>query len=256
MAAIDQPSGPALTIREAAAACRLSPRTIRRKLTAGAFPNAQKTGSGDDEHDGAWMIPVADLEAAGLDPTLVHPTLTSPPRVEEHDEHDTPTVLELVRSDRFGRLRAELAEAVASAEIALLRAEAERWRTVADERAAALDRADNALEGAHDRTQRRPADTGVRTGDQPARGARGGATGAECGRGAYRRTARATSRQFHRSYARRRCATPRRSKRCTICDASKIAGGSSGVRTAAPTLGPRSLRDARGPSGPRDLRLT
>jgi hypothetical protein len=145
MAAIDQPSGPALTIREAAAACRLSPRTIRRKLTAGAFPNAQKTGSGDDEHDGAWMIPVADLEAAGLDPTLVHPTLTNPPRAEEHDEHDTPTVLELVRSDRFGRLRAELAEAVASAEIALLRAEAERWRTVADERASALDRADNAL---------------------------------------------------------------------------------------------------------------
>jgi hypothetical protein len=145
MAAIDQPSGSALTIREAAAACRLSPRTIRRKLTAGAFPNAQKSGSGDDEHDGAWMIPVADLEAAGLDPTLVHPTLTSAPRTDQHEEHDGPTVLELVRSDRFGRLRAELAEAVAAAEIALLRAEAERWRTVADERAAALDRADNAL---------------------------------------------------------------------------------------------------------------
>jgi hypothetical protein len=147
MAAIDQPSAPALTIRDAAAACRLSPRTIRRKLSAGAFPNAEKTGSGegDDEHDGAWMIPVADLEAAGLNPTLVHPTLTSSPRAESDDEHDTPTVLELVRSDRFGRLRAELAEAVAAAEIALLRAEAERWRTVADERAAALDRADNAL---------------------------------------------------------------------------------------------------------------
>jgi hypothetical protein len=147
MAAIDQPSGPALTIRDAAAACRLSPRTIRRKLSAGAFPNAQKTGSGegDEEHDGAWMIPVADLEAAGLNPTLVHPTLTNPTRAETHDEHDAPTVLELVRSDRFGRLRAELAEAVAAAEIALLRAEAERWRTVADERASALDRADNAL---------------------------------------------------------------------------------------------------------------
>jgi hypothetical protein len=119
---------------------------MRRKLTAGAFPNAQKTGAGDDEHDGAWMIPVADLEAAGLDPTLVHPTLTSPPHDEQPEEHhDTPTVLELVRSDRFGRLRAELAEAVAAAEIALLRAEAERWRTVADERAAALDRADTAL---------------------------------------------------------------------------------------------------------------
>jgi hypothetical protein len=147
MAAIDQPSGPALTIRDAAAACRLSPRTIRRKLSAGAFPNAQKTGGGDgdDEHDGAWMIPVADLEAAGLNPTLVHPTLSNPARTETNDEHDTPTVLELVRSDRFGRLRAELAEAVAAAEIALLRAEAERWRTVADERASALDRADNAL---------------------------------------------------------------------------------------------------------------
>jgi hypothetical protein len=146
MAAIDQPSGPALTIRDAAAACRLSPRTIRRKLSAGAFPNAQKTGAdADDDHDGAWMIPVADLEAAGLNPTLVHPTLTNPARTEAHDEHDGPTVLELVRSDRFGRLRAELAEAVAAAEIALLRAEAERWRTVADERASALDRADNAL---------------------------------------------------------------------------------------------------------------
>ena len=51
-------------------------------------------------------------------------------------------MLELVRSDRFGRLRAELAEAVAAAEIALLRAEAERWRVIADERATALDRAD------------------------------------------------------------------------------------------------------------------
>ncbi len=189
MAAIDQPSGPALTIREAAAACRLSPRTIRRKLTAGAFPNAQKTGSGDDEHDGAWMIPVADLEAAGLDPTLVHPTLTSPPRVEEHDEHDTPTVLELVRSDRFGRLRAELAEAVASAEIALLRAEAERWRTVADERAAALDRADNALKAlttALSVGQLTPASAPA---TNPPAVRAGGATGAECGRGAYRRTA-------------------------------------------------------------------
>jgi hypothetical protein len=146
MAAIDQPSGPALTIRDAAAACRLSSRTIRRKLTAGAFPNARKTGSNDeDEQEGAWMIPVADLEAAGLNPTMVHPTLASAARGEGNGEHDGPTVLELVRSDRFGRLRAELAEAVASAEISLLRAEAERWRTVADERAAALDRADTAL---------------------------------------------------------------------------------------------------------------
>ena len=152
MAAIDQPSGPAVTIRDAAAACRLSPRTIRRKIAEGAFPHAYKAGEDDAEPSGIWMIPVADLEAAGLNPTLVHPTFTHAARGEHagadgdgDGDGDGPTVLELVRSDRFGRLRAELAEAVASAEIALLRAEAERWRTVADERAAALDRADTAL---------------------------------------------------------------------------------------------------------------
>jgi len=145
MAAIDQPSGPAVSIRDAAAACRLSPRTIRRKVAEGAFPNAYKAGEDDAEPSGIWMIPIADLEAAGLNPTLVHPTLTHAVRGDAHGEADGPTVLELVRSDRFGRLRAELAEAVAAAEIALLRAEAERWRTVADERAAALDRADTAL---------------------------------------------------------------------------------------------------------------
>jgi len=145
MAAIDHPSGPALTIRDTAAACRLSPRTIRRKLSEGAFPNAYKSGENDAEQTGIWMIPVADLEQAGLNPTLVHPTLTNAVRAESPAEPGGPTVLELVRSDRFGRLRAELAEAVAAAEIALLRAEAERWRTVADERAAALDRADTAL---------------------------------------------------------------------------------------------------------------
>jgi hypothetical protein len=149
MAAIDQPSGEDLTIREAAAACRLSPRTLRRKLNEGAFPNSYKTGPRDLEPEGVWMIPLADLEQAGLHPTMLHPSLTdaSRPRTdpEPQPQGDGPTVLELVRSDRFGRLRAELAEAVAAAEIALLRAEAERWRVIADERATALDRADTAL---------------------------------------------------------------------------------------------------------------
>jgi hypothetical protein len=149
MAAIDQPVGNALTIREAAAACRLSPRTIRRKLNTGAFPNAFKTGphEAEQDDDGVWKIPISDLEQAGLNPTLVHPTLTNSIHSQPDPEPDAdgPTVLELVRSDRFGRLRAELAEAVAAAEIALLRAEAERWRVLADERATALDRADTAL---------------------------------------------------------------------------------------------------------------
>ena len=85
MAAIDQPSGPAVTIRDAAAACRLSPRTIRRKIAEGVFPNAYKAGEDDAEPSGIWMIPVADLEAAALDPTLVHPTFTHAPRGEHAD---------------------------------------------------------------------------------------------------------------------------------------------------------------------------
>src|SRR5438034_1250927 len=82
-----------------AAACRLSPRTIRRKIAEGVFPNAYKAGEDDAEPSGIWMIPVADLEAAGLDPTLVHSTFTHAPR-GEHADADGPTVLELVRSDR------------------------------------------------------------------------------------------------------------------------------------------------------------
>ncbi|MGO9875584.1 MAG: helix-turn-helix transcriptional regulator [Acidimicrobiia bacterium] len=145
MAAIDQPSGQALTIREAAAACGISPRTIRRKLNAEAFPNAFKLRPRIGETEGVWKIPIADLETAGLAPTLLHPTITNGASPAPEPQSDGPTVLELVRSDRFGRLRAELAEAVAAAEIALLRAEAERWRSLADERAQALDRADTAL---------------------------------------------------------------------------------------------------------------
>src|SRR6476661_6391885 len=144
MAAIDQPVEHALIVREAAAACRLSPRTIRRKLNAGAFPNAYKTPVGEEPGKTVWKIPVRDLEAAGLEPTLMHPAFSNAAPEKEADSPG-PTVLELVRSDRFGRLRAELAEAVAAAELALLRAEAERWRVIADERAQALDRADLAL---------------------------------------------------------------------------------------------------------------
>jgi hypothetical protein len=144
MAAIDQPAGPALAVREAAAACRMSPRTIRRKLNAGAFPNAYKTAAPEAPGQTVWMIPVTDLERAGLQPTLMHPTFRNSVPTAEPDPSG-PTVLELVRSDRFGRLRAELAEAVAAAELALLRAEAERWRVIADERAQALERADLAL---------------------------------------------------------------------------------------------------------------
>jgi len=146
MAAIDQPAGLALAVREAAAACRLSTRTIRRKLSAGAFPNAYQAASVEGPSKTIWRIPLADLEAAGLKPNLVHPAFSNAvPNTQPESTSPGPTVLELVRSDRFGRLRAELAEAVAAAELALLRAEAERWRVIAEERAQALERADLAL---------------------------------------------------------------------------------------------------------------
>ena len=156
MAAIDHTAGQDLTIREAAAACGISPRTIRRKLNTDAFPNAYKLRPRAGETEGVWKIPISDLEDAGLAPTLARGPLNgaaapsgsdsdSDAETETESDSSGPTVLELVRSDRFGRLRAELAEAVAAAEIALLRAEAERWRSLADERATALDRADTAL---------------------------------------------------------------------------------------------------------------
>ena len=140
MAAIDQPVGHALAVREAAAACRLSPRTIRRKLNAGVFPNAYKSPSADDPgHAASGRSRSRDLERRASNPHSCTRRSPSRPRAP-NPIRSGPTVLELVRSDRFGRLRAELAEAVAAAELALLRAEAERWRVIADERAQALER--------------------------------------------------------------------------------------------------------------------
>jgi hypothetical protein len=52
-----------VTRREAAALCGCSYDSIRRRQAEGAYPHAE-------ERDGAWVIPVSDLVAAGdLDPT-------------------------------------------------------------------------------------------------------------------------------------------------------------------------------------------
>ncbi len=159
MAAVDEPVGSALTIREAASACGVSQRTIRRRISAGAFPNAFETGS--SPADGAWRIPLQDLVNAGLEPGSVGERM--PRQWEQAPEHaaepatpetfpatidldDPPLALEVLPPDRFARLRNELAEAVAAAELLLARAEADRWRAVADERGEALERADRALD--------------------------------------------------------------------------------------------------------------
>ncbi|HYV00977.1 MAG TPA: hypothetical protein VEM93_01340 [Actinomycetota bacterium] len=73
---------PALTISEAAFVCRRNRGTIRRRLEAGAFPNARRAFG-----DGPWLIPVTDLDAAGYKVSREFaPEVTQP---------DTPRVAEL-----------------------------------------------------------------------------------------------------------------------------------------------------------------
>jgi len=141
----DQPIEPiarALTIREAELATGINGRSIRRRLAAGTFPGAFKDADVDRPNARVWRIPVEDLEAAGLGPVDLESPSAAEPGLSVVTSSPAPTV---VTTDRFGRLRTELAEAVAAAEVALLRAEAEKWRAVAEERARALERADVAL---------------------------------------------------------------------------------------------------------------
>ena len=139
-----KPDRCALTIREAANAAGITSRSVRRQLAAGAFPGAYKDREGGRPGTQIWRIPVEDLQAVGIGPLdferpaardLAQTIVASSP----------PTAATLLGTDRFARLRSELAEAIASAEIALLRAEAEKWRAVAEERSHALERADTAL---------------------------------------------------------------------------------------------------------------
>src|ERR1022692_4688639 len=59
------PPGVALTVTQAARACRVSREAIQRRIDAGAFPSAARSDDG-----AAWTVPVADREAAGLRPRL------------------------------------------------------------------------------------------------------------------------------------------------------------------------------------------
>jgi hypothetical protein len=143
----DQPIKPiarALTIREAELATGINSRSIRRRLAAGSFPGAFKDADEDRPNARVWRIPVEDLEAAGLGPVDLERRAEEEPSLSVVTS-PAPSTATLVATDRFGRLRTELAEAVATAEVALLRAEAEKWRAVAEERGRALERADLAL---------------------------------------------------------------------------------------------------------------
>jgi hypothetical protein len=56
---------PEFTIKQAAEACQVSPKTIRRRLDSDKFPNAHRL---DDSTGSPWLIPVTDLIASGLTP--------------------------------------------------------------------------------------------------------------------------------------------------------------------------------------------
>jgi hypothetical protein len=137
-----------LTMREAAEVCGLSERTIGRKLRAGVLPGAYKLAGPERRGQGMWRIPVADLHGAGLvGKSPVAETPAAETLVAERPEPESvPSAgLELIGTDRFGRLRSELAEAVAAAELSLVRTEIAKWRAVAEERGRSLERADFVL---------------------------------------------------------------------------------------------------------------
>lgn len=73
---------PELTIKEAAKACGVSDKTIRRNLDK--FPNAHRLDAPSGPQAGPWVIPVPDLIAAGYKPGTPappdEPTKPAPPR--------------------------------------------------------------------------------------------------------------------------------------------------------------------------------
>jgi hypothetical protein len=135
-----EPEPRVLSIRDAADATKLPSRSIRRRLAAGAFPGAHKVDDPESPDQQHWMIPISDLQTAGLLPDDVDSLVRLP-----FAQPERPSIASVIGTDRLARLRSDLAEAVAAAELAILRAEADKWRAVAGERAEALERADFAL---------------------------------------------------------------------------------------------------------------
>ncbi len=60
--------GKLFSVTEAAEACSLSQKTIKRRLSEGAFPGAYKEPMSAQGGNERWLIPLADLLAAGLRP--------------------------------------------------------------------------------------------------------------------------------------------------------------------------------------------
>lgn len=109
---------PSFTLSEAVEEFAASRSTLRRRLEAGAFPNAhQEPGTG------SWRIPVTDLLAAGFKPrkTWLTDTLTERAHPEsdtgsEHAQQLLDRVKTLERDLAIERAHREAAERIAAAE--------------------------------------------------------------------------------------------------------------------------------------------
>jgi hypothetical protein len=148
MATGDADFGVVLTIGDAAARAAVAPRSIRRKLAEHAFPNAFRVHGAEAASGGRWRIPVSDLERAGFAPHVAtEPTPDPSPSAPSAPAPSAPRPSARSTSvDRTTELRLELAQAVADAEVAVLRREMEKWQALAEERGRALERADTALD--------------------------------------------------------------------------------------------------------------
>ena len=97
------PSGtpPLLSQKQAAVACGVSPPTIRRARASGKLPNTVEDGNG------GFLIPVTDLIAAGLMPSVTPPDSPKKPSVEELQRRIIDLEHQVV-VERLGRQNAEL----------------------------------------------------------------------------------------------------------------------------------------------------
>jgi len=115
---------PELTIKEAATACGVSTKTVRRRLDADKFPNARRLDGPAGTESGPWVIPVGDLIAAGLQPGK-----PSPPDAQSEPAPETVADLPASQTDELRRLETENADLLRRAEVAEAIAE-ERERTI------------------------------------------------------------------------------------------------------------------------------
>ena len=71
---------PVLTLKEAAEACQVNLKTIRRRRDKGDFPNCYRIAVRPSSR---WLVPVEDLIAAGLTPGKPTPPEESAPEPSE-----------------------------------------------------------------------------------------------------------------------------------------------------------------------------